>query len=84
MTAFKNLPPWQVVVKGRDSDMLRMRLDFTSLLQRMRSRTMAKYTDMKTPEEEAAAHERWSTEQALRPKKPRLEGPLRPCPGCSS
>ena len=30
MTAFKNIPPWQDFVKGRESDMLRMRLAFTS------------------------------------------------------
>ena len=82
MTAFKNLPAWQDFVKGRDSDMLRMRMAFTSMLQRMHSRTLAKHTDMKTPEQEAAAHERWSAEQARRPKKARREGPLRPCPAC--
>jgi hypothetical protein len=32
MTAFKNLPPWEDFVKGRDSDMLRMRLAFTQEL----------------------------------------------------
>ena len=32
MTAFKNIPPWQDFVKGRDSDMLRMRLAFTAQL----------------------------------------------------
>ncbi len=30
MTAFKNIPPWQDFVKGRDSHMLRMRLAFTA------------------------------------------------------
>ncbi len=82
MTAFKNLPPWEDFVKGRSSDMLRMRLAFTSMLQGMHSRTMAKYTDMKTPEQEATAHERWSAEQAHWPKKARREGPLMPCPSC--
>ncbi len=84
MTAFKNLPAWEDFVKGRSSDMLRMRLAFTSMLQQMHSRTMATYTDMKTPEQEAAAHERWSAEQAQRPKKARREGPLLPCPRCST
>ena len=32
MTAFKNIPPWQDFLKGRESDMLRMRLDFTAQL----------------------------------------------------
>ena len=32
MTAFKHLPPWDDFVKGRESDMLRMRNDFTAQL----------------------------------------------------
>ena len=84
ITAFKNLPAWEDSVKGRSSDMLRMRLAFMSMLQQMHSRTMAKYTDMKTPEQEAAAHERWSAEQAQRPTNARREGPLMPCPRCST
>ena len=32
MTAFKNIPAWQDFLKGRDSDMLRMRLAFTKKL----------------------------------------------------
>ena len=32
MTAFKNLPPWEDFVKGRNSDMLRMRQAFTEKL----------------------------------------------------
>ena len=32
MTAFKNIPPWHDFLKGRDSDMLRMRLAFTKML----------------------------------------------------
>ena len=31
MTAFKNMPPWHDFLKGRDSDMLRMRLAFTKM-----------------------------------------------------
>ena len=82
MTAFKNLPAWDDFVKGRDSDMLRMRTVFASMVQHMHSRTLAKHTDMKTPEQEAAAHERWSAEQARRPKRARREGPLMTCPTC--
>ena len=32
MTAFKNIPPWHDFLEGRDSDMLRMRLAFTKML----------------------------------------------------
>ena len=35
MTAFKNLPPWHDFLKGRDSDMLRMRNEFIERLQPM-------------------------------------------------
>ena len=85
ITAFKNLPAWQDFVKGPDSDMLRMRMAFTSMLQRMQPRTLAKHTDMKTPEQEATAHERWSAEQAQRPNTHTMsEGPLLPCPRCST
>jgi hypothetical protein len=41
MTAFKNLPPWLDFIKGRSSDMLRMRLSFTRRLHEMHTKTMA-------------------------------------------
>ena len=83
MTAFKNIPPWCDFVKGRDSDMLRMRLAFTAMLEKMHTRTLAKHTAMKTPEDEAAAHERWDAEQAQTAKRRKQEGPLLPCPACN-
>ena len=39
VTAFKNLPPWGDFLKGRESDMLRQRLDFTQRLRSMHSMT---------------------------------------------
>ena len=83
MTVFKNLPAWEDFSKSRSSDILRMRLAFTSMLQQMHPRTLATYTDMMTPEQEAAAHERWSAEQSQRPKTARREGLLLPCRRCS-
>ena len=59
MTAFKNLPPWGDFVKGRDSDMLRMRWDFTERLERMHERTLAKHSHMKTRDDEDQAYELW-------------------------
>ena len=57
MTAFKNLPPWQGFVKGRDSDMLRMRLAFTEKLEVMHTETMSRFSDMKThTQEKESAH----------------------------
>ena len=84
MAAFKNLPPWGDFVKGRDADMLRMRLEFTERLKQLHTRTLAKHTAMGTAEEEASAHERWSEEQARKPKRRKQEGPLMPCPCCRS
>ena len=57
MTAFKNLPPWLDFVKGRDSDMLRMRLAFTEKLEVMHTETMSRFSDMKThTQEKESAH----------------------------
>jgi hypothetical protein len=83
MTAFKNLPPWDDFVKGRGSDMLRMRLAFQEILEQLHNRTLAKHTNMKTPAAEDAAYEHWKNEQAQRPKRRKCEGPIMPCPCCS-
>lgn len=83
MTAFKNLPPWSDFQKGRDSDMLRMRNSFTDRLQALHTRTLAKHSEMKTPEDEARAHEAWTEEQAQNAKRQKRTGPLMPCPACN-
>jgi len=82
MTAFKNLPPWQDFVKGRESSMLRMRLDFTASLQKMHERTLKMHSAMKTPAQEEEALVAWRRLQAN--KKRRHEGPLLPCPACDT
>ena len=82
MTAFKNLPPWQDFVKGKDSNMLRMRTAFIKKLEALHEQTLAKHTDMKTASQEQAAHEHWDAQQALKPKRRKQQGPLRPCPSC--
>ena len=82
MTAFKNLPPWTDFVKGRESDMLRMRLAFTDYLQLMHQRTLAQHSCMQSPEEEKMAHEAWDAEQAKKPKRQKQQGPIMPCPCC--
>ena len=81
MTAFKNLPPWGDFVKGRDSDMLRMRLDFTRALEQLHRRTLAKHSALKTSELEQAAQEAFRAHQVKRRK---FEGPLMPCPCCQA
>ena len=82
MTAFKNLPAWCDFVRGRDSDMLRMRLEFTKALEGMHEKTLARHSDMKNNEEEQEAHELWSEEQACIAKRQKLSKPRMPCPGC--
>ena len=84
LTAFKNLPPWDDFIKGRDSDMLRMRKAFTQRLESLHERTLAKHSHMQTPAEENDAHEQWSDAQRREAKRRRLEPPRMPCPVCSS
>ena len=84
MTAFKNIPPWNDFVKGRDSDMLRMRLQFTAQLKQLHIRTLAAFTDMKCEADEAAAHDKWTAEQAALPRRRGKEGPRLPCAACAA
>ncbi len=83
MTAFKNIPPWQDFVRGRDSDMLRMRLAFTAKLEQMHVQTLARHLAIKTPEQEQEAHEAWLAAHAGDAKRPRKDGPLLCCPACA-
>ena len=77
-------PPvwWNDFMKGRDSNMLRMRKDFVERLEAMHVRTLAKHSDMKTRADEDAAYEVWKTEQESKPKRRKQTGPLMPCPCC--
>ena len=84
MTAFKNLPPWGDFMKGRESDMLRQRLDFTQRLQGMHTRTLAKHTDLKNAELEAEAYERWNERRKEQTKRHKVEGPRMRCPVCEA
>ena len=69
LTAFKNLPPWLDFVKGRDSDMLRMRLAFTEKLEVMHTETMSRFSDMKTQTQEKEAYDSWQHVQSARRKR---------------
>ncbi len=84
MTAFKNLPPWGDFVKGRDSDMLRMRLDFSKHLERLHERTLAKHSHMKSRADEDRAYELWREAQTQQTKRRKAEPTRMPCPACSS
>ena len=83
MKAFKNLPPWGDFVQGRQSDMLRMRQNFTERLHGMHARTLATRLELKTPELEARAHQRWTETQTRRSSGKDSAGPLMPCPACA-
>jgi len=84
MTAFKNIPPWQDFVKGRNSDMLRMRKEFNQHLETLHGKTLARHSDLKTPALEQEAHEQWLQSQATPTKKTKKEGPRLPCPCCDA
>ena len=84
LTAFKHLPPWTDFLKGRQSDMLRMRLQFTERLKGLHRRTLAKHSHMKTSDDEAEAHAAWTVEQLEKPKKHKAEPPRRTCPACAA
>ena len=77
MTAFRNLPPSQHFLRAEDPGMLRMRLEFTQWLQEPHKKTLAKHSDIKTPEMKDAAYEQWQSRAAKRHK---AEGPPMPCP----
>ena len=84
MTAFKHLPPWGDFLKGRESDMLRMRLQFAERLKRLHRRTLAKHSHMQTSGDEAEAHEVWEADQAQKAKKQKPEPPRMACAACAS
>ena len=69
MTAFKNLPPWEDFVRGRDPDMLRMRLEFTRWLDALHRKTMQKHGYFRTAEEEQLAHDNWQVPTAASHEK---------------
>ena len=70
MTAFKNLPPWADFEKGKESDMLRQRLDFTRYLKNVLHReTMARHSFLKTERAEQMAQELWREAQTTHRKQ---------------
>ena len=94
-TAFKNLPPWEDFVKGKKSDMLRMRNSFMEKLNKLHGETLAEHTDMASWDTEkqcwntgpeAAAHEHWDVQQRQQKSKTGVKKPMeRPavCPACA-
>ena len=83
MTAFKHLPPWNDFVKGRESDMLRMRNAFTDKLWKCHRETLRRHTDMDTPAAENHAHSKWVQEKATGANAIPTEPSRLPCPACA-
>ena len=84
MTAFKNLPPWNDFVRGRDSDMLRMRNAYIEKLWEYHQETLRQHSDMDTPAAEDAAHDEWSRARAEDTGVMQREPPRLPCPACAN
>ena len=84
MTAFKNLPAWQDFVRGRESDMLRMRLAFTKELDKKHTKTLARHSFMKNDVDEMTAYEQWLLAQASSGKRQKKAGPCMRCLCCNS
>ena len=84
MTAFKNLPPWNDFVRGRDSDMLRMRNAYIKKLWEYHQETLRQHSDMDTPAAEDAAHDEWSRARAADTGVMQKEPPRLPCPACAN
>ena len=87
LTAFKNLPGWNDFAKGQESSMLKQRLEFQKKLEKLHEKTLAKHSELKTPQQEAAAYESWKKkreEEELASKPPRCQrvSPLMRCPAC--
>ena len=83
MTAFYNLPAWEDFLRGRNSDLLRMRQEFGERLEGMHRRTMARCSQLGTEGDEDAAYEDWLVKQARRSnKKRKQETHGVTCPAC--
>ena len=78
MTAFKNLPPWNVFVKGKESDMLRMRNAFVDKLWKLHQETMIRHTDMTSPAAEQDAYDKWVLQKAIVTQTMPIEPPRLP------
>ena len=84
MMAFMHLPPWGDFIKGQQSNMLRMRLQFTDRLQKLHRRTLAKHCRLQTAGDEAEAHEVWTARQTQKAKRQKGEPPRMTCAACAT
>ena len=82
MTAFKNLPPWSDFVKGKDSDMLRMRKGYVEHLWQLHESTLRAHSEMANAQDEDAAHRLWSEQHSANSSGKAKEAPRLLCLEC--
>ena len=83
MTAFKNLPPWNDFVKGKESDMLRMRQAFVDDLWKKHRQTMAKHSKYATRMAEERAFDSWKARREAEPAISAHEPVRMHCQACA-
>ena len=83
MTAFKNLPPWNDFVKGKESDMLRMRQAFVDELWKKHRQTMAKHSKYATRMAEERAFDSWKARREAEPAISAHEPVRMNCQACA-
>ena len=79
-TAFHNLPAWDDFAKGAESEMLRIRLEYTALLEELHAKSVKHVFRNGKAEEEA--FKQW---QGAQQGKRRAKAPAKArctCPGC--
>ena len=69
-------------MKGRESDMLRMRLAFTERFDEMHVKTLARHSLIKAREDQNEAHEQVRVAQAASERRQKKEGPFMLCLCC--
>ena len=84
MTAFKNLPPFNDFLKGKESPMLRTRQAFVDELGVLHRKTLAKHSTLGTAKAEEKAHELWDAQRQAVGKRQKQQAPAMPCSACAA
>ena len=84
MTAFKNLPPFNDFLKGKESPMLRTRQAFVDELGVLHRKTLAKHSTLGTAKAEERAHELWDAQRQAVGKRQKQQAPAMPCSACAA
>ena len=81
-TAFHNLPAWDDFTKGRSSEMLRIRLDYTAYLDELHAKTIKRA--FANGQEEDEAFRKWQSRQARKQQPKAPEQSRCVCPACEA